>query len=235
MCNARKCLSCLGRLGCWSPKGYSPAGHAKTATGLGDGNRGDAFRGTSVGSRSSSVVTTPIRRALESDDYRSASAINTQETGKAITQQAFGIRTKVLEVDAFLKTNDAAIEVLEVHPEVCFAAMNGAPLVHAKKTWAGQHQRRQLLAEAGLILPSDLGELGAKAPVDDILDAAAAAWTAMRVANGQARSLPEVPEEVAPGVFAAICGLVTHRAERGRLLRQHHGSQLGDPGKQRLR
>lgn len=164
----------------------------------------DGLARQEVGPRSSSVFTTPIRRALEADDYRTASAINTQETGKSITQQAFGIRTKVLEVDTFLKTNDAAIEVVELHPEVCFAAMNGAPLVHAKKTWAGQHQRRQLLAEAGLILPSDLGELGAKAPVDDILDAAAAAWTAMRVANGQARSLPEVPEEVAPGVFAAI-------------------------------
>src|ERR1022692_348335 len=47
--------------------------------------------------------------------------------------------------------------------------------------------RRHLLADAGIVLAGNLGIAGERAGVDDVLDAAAAGWTALRVARGQAR------------------------------------------------
>jgi len=47
--------------------------------------------------------------------------------------------------------------------------------------------RRRLLKGAGIVLPEKLGAL----PLIDVLDAAAAAWSAARYARGEARSLPE--------------------------------------------
>jgi predicted RNase H-like nuclease len=93
--------------------------------------------------------------------------------------------------------------VVEAHPELCFAALAGAPLPERKHSWAGAVRRRALLAAAGIEVPDDLGPAGA-VPVDDVLDAAAVAWTAARVAAGAARSLPDPPEVLAGGVPAAI-------------------------------
>jgi len=60
----------------------------------------------------------------------------------------------------------------------------------SKSTWAGVARRRQLLARAGIVLRDDFGLAGQKAGVD----AAVAAWTALRVTRGQARSIPDPPE-----------------------------------------
>jgi predicted RNase H-like nuclease len=94
--------------------------------------------------------------------------------------------------------------VVEAHPELSFAAMAGAPLRSRKITWAGAVQRRALLAQAGILLDGDLGLAGEQAGVDDVLDAAAAAWTARRVSQGVARCLPSPPEVFSDGIPAAI-------------------------------
>jgi predicted RNase H-like nuclease len=79
----------------------------------------------------------------------------------------------------------------EVHPECSFAAMAGTPLASRKKTEAGQDERRTLLAATGILVPHDRGRGG---QVDDVLDAAAVAWTAHRITIGDAVSLPDPPE-----------------------------------------
>jgi predicted RNase H-like nuclease len=94
--------------------------------------------------------------------------------------------------------------VVEVHPEVTFTELAGSPLAESKKTWAGAMRRRRLLAAAGLDLPDDLGPAALRAGVDDVLDAAAAAWTARRVLDRTASSLPAEPESVSNGAKAAI-------------------------------
>ena len=53
--------------------------------------------------------------------------------------------------------------------------------------------RRSLLTGAGIRLSDDLGDAGAVAP-DDVLDAAVAAWSALRIAKGDAKTLPSEPE-----------------------------------------
>ena len=45
---------------------------------------------------------------------------------------------------------------------------------------------------------------GLQVGVDDVLDAAAVAWTARRVAAGAARRLPAEPERFSDGVDCAI-------------------------------
>ena len=107
-----------------------------------------------------------------------------------MSRQAWALRDKLLEVND-LRDEGAALH--EVHPEVSFRAMAGAPLLHGKRTWTGQRQREGLLRHVGIELPAEIGQAG-EAAVDDVLDAAAAAWTARRIAFGHARSLPEPPE-----------------------------------------
>ena len=51
-----------------------------------------------------------------------------------------------------------------------------------------------MLARHGVVLPDTLGPAG-QAPPDDVLDAAAVAWSAHRMATGAAESHPSPPEE----------------------------------------
>ncbi|MEY9862003.1 putative RNase H-like nuclease [Catenulispora sp. GAS73] len=155
-----------------------------------------------VGPRSSSVFSTPVRAAVELDAYELSAQAHRELTGVGLTKQAFALRMKIREVDAWLPT--AACRVVEVHPEVSFAELAREPLAYAKSTWAGAELRRNLLAAAGVVLPSDVGPVGARAGVDDVLDAAVAAWTATRVRDGLARSLPGSPESFSDGIAAAI-------------------------------
>jgi predicted RNase H-like nuclease len=69
--------------------------------------------------------------------------------------------------------------------------MGTAPMTHPKRTWNGLMERRALLAAAGIEIPGDLP--GCDAAADDVLDAAAVAWTAARKVRGEARTLPEEP------------------------------------------
>lgn len=155
-----------------------------------------------VRARRSSVFLTPTRTALEAADHATATRINVANGGPGISQQAFGLRAKLREVDAWVR--DTAHEVVEAHPEVSFATAAGGPLATGKKTWAGAAARRAILADAGIALPDDLGEPGRVAAVDDVLDAAIVAWTARRVAAGDAVSYPDPPEVFSDGLPAAI-------------------------------
>jgi predicted RNase H-like nuclease len=85
--------------------------------------------------------------------------------------------------------------IYEVHPEVSFRAMNGSrALRYKKKSAGGGLEPAALPREHGIELSAL--ESVAFAPLDDVLDAAAAAWSAQRIALGEARTLPEPPEVV---------------------------------------
>lgn len=142
--------------------------------------------------RRSTLFMTPVRAAVEAPDHETASAINQRITGSGISIQAFGLCEKILQVDRWLPS--APCPVIEVHPEMSFAEMAGAPLAERKKTWAGVERRRALLAAAGVLPVGGLD--GVDAGVDDVLDAAAAAWTARRFLAGEAISVPAQPDRV---------------------------------------
>ena len=155
-----------------------------------------------VGKRASSVFPTPVRAALMAASHAEASAVNVASSGKGLSQQAYGLGTKILQVDEWVPR--APCRVIEVHPEVSFAVMKGVPLNYAKSSWAGMEERRRLLRIAGIGEPSDIGIAGQKAAPDDVLDATAAAWSALRFTSGSAISYPSPPEDFGNEHEAAI-------------------------------
>lgn len=160
----------------------------------------DALARKELPGRASTVFTTLTRSAYLADTRVEADAVNRRLSGQGVGAQAFGLRAKILEVDAWLRTRPT-VEVIEVHPEVSFAEMAGAPLP-PKRTPEGHDQRLTTLAASGIARPSVLK--GSWYAPDDVLDACAVAWSAHRRATGDARRLPDPPEVFSDGIRAAI-------------------------------
>jgi NAD(P)-dependent dehydrogenase (short-subunit alcohol dehydrogenase family) len=70
-----------------------------------------------------------------------------------VSRQAYALRPRILELDALARTDPHRLR--EVHPELSFATLAGAPLPHPKRTWAGAALRRRLLHDAGVDVPDD--------------------------------------------------------------------------------
>nr|WP_238338298.1 DUF429 domain-containing protein [Pedococcus badiiscoriae] len=151
--------------------------------------------------KASTVFTTLTREAYEQETRAAADTANRARSGQGVGAQAFRLRDKVLEVDAWVRSRPT-VAVFEAHPELSFAIMAGAPIRAAKRTDEGRAARLAALAAAGIASPSVLKGDGYAA--DDVLDACAAAWTAARRTTGLARSLPETPETFSDGIPAAI-------------------------------
>ena len=164
--------------------------------------RADVLARQMTGPRRASVFTTPVRAALAEEEFAAATAMNLKLAGEGISRQAHGLRAKILRVGGWVR--HAPQRVAGIHPEVSFACLAGAPLTVSKSTWVGAARRRHLLAGAGIVLAGDLGLAGEKAGVDDILYAAVAAWTAVRIASGRARAVPDPPELFSDGLPCAI-------------------------------
>ncbi len=162
----------------------------------------DVLARGALGRRRSSLFYTPVRAALECASHAQAVAVSRDRAGEGVSAQAYGLRAKILDVDGWVAT--APVPVVEGHPELSFAVMGSGPLRHAKKTWAGAVARWGLLADAGIELAGGLGVAGAGAAVDDVLDAAAMAWTARRLVAGHAISRPDPPQVFDDGWPAAI-------------------------------
>ncbi|MDD9206928.1 DUF429 domain-containing protein [Georgenia sp. 10Sc9-8] len=162
----------------------------------------DVSARAAIGGLGSSVFMTPVRPALEAPDHPTAVLVNRRLAGEGISVQAYGLRRRVFEVEQYVR--DEPQLVIEVHPEVCFAHMQGRPMTSRKSTWAGVVNRHRLLSENGIDLAGELGLAGVNVGVDDVLDAGAAAWTARRYAAGRAMSLPDPPEIFSDGWRTAI-------------------------------
>jgi predicted RNase H-like nuclease len=147
-----------------------------------------------LGARRSTVFVTPVREALEAPTLVEAIAVSRARTGVGVSAQAYQLRSRVLEVDDWAR--QGGVDAHEGHPEVSFATMAGAPLSTSKKTWAGVNERLALLSAHGVEIAADLGPAGCTAGPDDVVDAAALAWTALRIGTGDAISLPSPPEHL---------------------------------------
>jgi predicted RNase H-like nuclease len=152
-----------------------------------------------LGPRRSSVFAIPPRAVWAQVDYQAASRLCRELTGQGFSIQAWGLRAKLLEANRY---RDGGRRVLhEVHPELAFSAMAGAPLAHSKHTAAGRDLRRALLSQAGIALTADSARL---APVTDVMDAAAVAWSAWRIAVGQAVVIPDHTQRDRQGLAITI-------------------------------
>lgn len=139
--------------------------------------------------RSNSVFPAPCRAALSARSYIEGSEINRRKTDKKLTRQAWGIIPKINQIDDAL-LDGAEGWVLEVHPELCFWAMNQeTPMEHSKKKEAGRLERVELLVQPFPHIRHHLAVKESGVAADDLLDAAAAAWTALRHYQGKSQAV----------------------------------------------
>jgi predicted RNase H-like nuclease len=177
----------------------------------------DVLARRALGRRGVTVFAIPPRPVWECETYAEASALCRELTGKSFSVQAWGLRGKIAEADVYRRASGAArreradasqaadpgpdaVHLYEVHPELSFAALAGAPLADSKHTTAGLAARRELLARAGIALPSRVNG----AAENDLLDAAAVAWSARRIAAGRAVVLANPAQRADDGAEIAI-------------------------------
>jgi predicted RNase H-like nuclease len=147
--------------------------------------------------RSSSVFSPPVRPALGATVYEEARR-------HGLTRQGFGILPKVREVDEQM-TPELQKRIFEVHPELSFREMNGRSMSHNKKGSQGRLDRIQLLE---IHLPGfsrrRLEDRPEGVGADDLLDACAAAWTALRIVVCEAVRFPSDPPRDPKGLRMEI-------------------------------
>lgn len=142
-----------------------------------------------VGARSR-VFMTPPRRVLElglAAPNEQVQALSRELTGQGTSRQAMGLAERILALDAEFAT--ARATVVEVHPELSFAALAGRPLA-SKKTARGVGERLTSLRPWLPRIDEVLSDAPADVPTDDALDALIALWSAERWRDGSARTLP---------------------------------------------
>ena len=151
-----------------------------------------------LGARRSSVFPAPIRAALRATSHEEASRITEAVDGRRVSVQAWNLFARIRELDILLAPAAGARAPLrEVHPEVSFCAWNGGqPMAAAKRSPDGRRERLALV-EAWLgegVLERARGPHPKKHLADDdILDSIAVLWTAQRIAEGRAQTLPGSP------------------------------------------
>jgi predicted RNase H-like nuclease len=133
-----------------------------------------------VGERWPSVFATFPRVVLEAPSYEGAKSICRAKEWPQPSIQSYGMRRRIFEIEELAGADE---RVFEVHPEVSFRELVGETLP-PKSTPAGVSVRRDALAGAGVQFP----EL--PYPLEDILDAGIAAWSAARYAEGVATPMP---------------------------------------------
>ena len=145
--------------------------------------RTDALAKRLLGRRHSTIFPVPPRPVVECGDKVEARRLCISLTGKSFSEQSWHLFGKILEVDRAVATGWAPYEI---GPELAFMGMAGEIVAEAKRTSAGRQRRLALLNAEGIFLPSG--------PTDDVVDAAAVAWTTARVVVREATQLPNPPE-----------------------------------------
>ena len=167
-----------------------------------------------LGDRQSSVFSIPSRAAVYAETgaftsleawyeaHRRASIVarETSDPPRAASIQAFGIFSKIREVDRLLRERpDLRGRIRESHPEVAFWRLNGGRAMSLPKKVKGRvhppgmDERRALLARCGVDRTLLDGPSPQGAGDDDVLDAVAMLLVAERVAQGSAVPFPDPP------------------------------------------
>ena len=146
-----------------------------------------------LGARWMSVFEPPDRELFGRDFDEARTIVQARRqtdpagTFHVLTRQAIEIMAKIAEVDRFVAEHpDCEPWLIEVHPEVSFGELAGNVLPR-KKTAAGKEARLALLtpifpdvAETMRLAPWTRRDVGR----DDMLDAHAALWSALRFVRG---------------------------------------------------
>jgi predicted RNase H-like nuclease len=161
-----------------------------------------------LGRRACCVFTPPVRAALRARVYARALATNRASSAVrlGISIECFGLFAKLRDVDAALSRRPAlARRVREVHPELAFREMAGAPAGLPPKRSTGGHAQRLALLERAF---GGVHEAASHPPpgvrADDVIDAYAVCWSAARIVRDCAVCLPGRPPRDARGLPMAI-------------------------------
>ena len=161
-----------------------------------------------LGRRGCCVFTPPVRSALRADKYARALALNRRSSaaGLGISIECFGLFAKLREVDVALRRRPALVRrVCEVHPELAFREMAGAPAgLPPKRSAVGRAQRLALLERRFPDVRAAAMRPRRGAAADDVIDAYALCWSAARIARQRAVCLPVRPRHDARGLPMAI-------------------------------
>lgn len=149
--------------------------------GLVDGPRraADVAARALLSGSAASVFPAPCRAVVDGyragtvGDHATANALSRREVGVGLSAQTWNIVDKIAEADALV---DRGAALYEVHPELAFRLCAGRPLAR-KRSWNGAMARLDLLRRRGVVLPAVI-DGGDRLPIDDVFDAAVAAWTA---------------------------------------------------------
>lgn len=146
--------------------------------------------------KSSSVFPSPLRLSLAHADYFEANHANRSVCGKGIPRQAFALFEKIRQAEALAPIHP----IYEGHPEVSFSLWAGERLM-PKRTLGGVAGRLGLVRSRWpeFSLPKMNG-----VAADDILDAVALVWTAMRIVDGTAKTFPDPPAFTPEGIRSTI-------------------------------
>lgn len=178
-----------------------------------------------LGQRQSSVFSIPSRAAVHAEAaaftdieawyaaHRRSSdvAMRTSEPRRGVSIQAFGIFSKIREIDALMIARpELGGRVIESHPEVAFWRLNGGQAMSLPKKIkgsvnpAGMAERKTLLARCGHER-SFLDQAPPRgAATDDFLDACAMILIAERHRRGETVSFPSPPGRDSHGIPVAI-------------------------------
>ena len=155
------------------------------------------------------------------DAYAEANEWHREKFGKGISSQAFGITRKIGEVDEFLRTRDAnSPKIREVHPEICFWALNEQkPMSRKKSDSEGCKERLETLRRCTQDINGiDVDAMFKKArdkftkkevADDDIVDAIALAITAKIGCENCFQILPSHPWKCSI-MDICLCGFSEH-------------------------
>ncbi|MCH7970829.1 MAG: DUF429 domain-containing protein [Chloroflexi bacterium] len=156
--------------------------------------------------RNASVFPVPSRAALSAPTYEDAGVVNTIETGRGLSLQAWGILPKIREVDELMQQSLLARDTfVEVHPELLFWALNGQrPMEHHKGRGKGRSERLGVLrrwfpAADEVYVNAAHVYLRKHVALDDIIDAMVAAVAGV-AGTGQLIDVPEPSETDSTGL-----------------------------------
>lgn len=148
--------------------------------------------------RGSSVFPVPCRSAIYAN-ITEASDINKRLTDRRLSKQVLGIIPKIKEVDELLSADTTVrSQIREIHPEICFWALNGKKsMTFSKKDERGIQERKEVLISVypycgDIFNYAEREYLRNEVARDDILDALVAAVTASKERQGLS-TIPENP------------------------------------------
>ena len=170
--------------------------------------RPDDLARKELGQKSSSIFPIPCRQAVYADSEEKQKQANIRILGKSLSKQTVHIIPKIRQLDVFLSHHpEYKNRILESHPEVDFARLNGSVVLTRKKEYPGLSDRAAILKK---YLPgkdfSGIWEMAKKLQCnpDDLLDAACLAVTAALAASGMCETIPAEPEQDENGLYMKL-------------------------------